>query len=694
LRPRVTIDWLRKGRRVEDIKILRNLIDDSSDWKICTANLSETLFEKSFGLKPLLNAPQKNAIINDFLGQTAVSEYVRINKNDLLPNGETLLSQVQSLLPANLHSEKKRTLSYAFSRMIVEDTPSDITWPVVPIGLDSISAALFTINMISQLIGEKPRWLLPIWSQKVSEFKIEMLRLILDFEQYEETSKKGEIIDRLTSYRELVQISTVASEEFEEIDDEIDLEGIVNECKNCIETLLRMDSILSRQDPLSAKLEKWRTTFRDLEAELESASKDLSRKRKKKSPTGVEAAETRVLTLQEKIRDNNKALEDEIHSLRTQNQQLTEWTNQTLHPDGISSSKHDFLIKNIRADLNILSYPPLVKMCSFLSNTERPGRPAASDIVKELDLKQRMAHYSLLRLGLLMNERYILNPRKLGLKYRHILTKKQKPGVLSDGLIERMILNTSDEYSGCTVHLEPTSSRGQPITLLPRDTIQLSTDSEIISLRMDLFNTKERKWDLDSAYKNDPLKESSARRRTSQWLFRTTDSPSSKPVHLTPTELDILGPISVFRGLRRSRKWLFENLGINALTARRYVKSLVRRKILRLLYMPNIEYCGLPVGLLVGGNFKSEKSRKMLINWMVSRLPYARILTDSSTQLVALLRVPIDAVTPLKGILDSKSFASETSQWFVSGIMSYRTYNLTAFHKLTLENDGWSDPWI
>lgn len=698
LRPRVTTDWLRKGRRVEDIKILRNLIDDSSDWKISTAILSETLFEKSFGLKPLPDSSHNHTIINEVLGQAAVTEFVRINKNDLIPEGDSLLEQVQSLLPSNLSPEEERTLSYVFSRIIVEDTPIDTKWPLVPAGLDSLSAALLTINMISQLIGTKPRWLLPIWLQKVNEIKIEFIRMILDFMKFKDSTEKREIITRLKSYRDLVQIPSDESEELDEIDDEINLDGIVKECKYYIETLLRKDSMISRQDPLTGKLEKWRTTFKGLESELEAAKRALSRLRRMKSTdleeTDLLAAENRVTVLQEKIKENNRILEDEVYTLRTQDQLLTKWTNLTLYPDGILASKNEDLIKNIRIDLNALAYWPLVKMCSFLSNSEKPGRPAASDIVQELGLKQRMAHYSLLRLGLLMNERYILTPQKLGLKYRFIFTKKQKPSVLSDGLIERLKMNTSDEYGGCTVHLEPTTSQGPSQIQLPADAIQLSGYSEIVSMRIDLFDSKEQKWNLEYAYMNDPLKESKTRRRTSKWLFRTTDSPSSKPAHLTQTELDILGPLSVFRGLRRSRNWFFENLGINPLTARRYVKNLVRRKIFRLMYMPSLAYCGLPIGIMVGGQFITGKSRRMFINWMTSKLPYARILIDDSKQLVAYLRLPIDAITPIRGILDSRSFASETNQWFVSGILSYRTYMLSAFHKLTKNGEGWIDPWI
>ena len=72
------------------------------------------------------------------------------------------------------------TLSYVFSRFVLEDTPKDVDWPLVPEGLDSLSAALFTINIVSHLIGRHNPWLLPLWSIKVEEHRLQGLKKIYD----------------------------------------------------------------------------------------------------------------------------------------------------------------------------------------------------------------------------------------------------------------------------------------------------------------------------------------------------------------------------------------------------------------------------------------------------------------------------------------------------------------------------------
>jgi hypothetical protein len=113
---------------------------------------------------------------------------------------------------------------------------------------------------------------------------------------------------------------------------------------------------------------------------------------------------------------------------------------------------------------------------------------------------------------------------------------------------------------------------------------------------------------------------------------------------------------------------------------------------MRLLYLPALEYCGLPVGLIVGGKFKSEESHHLVKDWMISMLPFVRILTNDSKNLIAYLRIPADAITPVRSML-TVAFDSETTDWFISSIMSSQTYLMTVFHRLHRE-DRWLDQWV
>ncbi len=61
---------------------------------------------------------------------------------------------------------------------------------------------------------------------------------------------------------------------------------------------------------------------------------------------------------------------------------------------------------------------------------------------------------------------------------------------MSDGIVERMILSESS-YEGCAVHLEPERSQGPAYSLAP-NTIQMTVNSELVSMRMDLYDEKNK----------------------------------------------------------------------------------------------------------------------------------------------------------------------------------------------------------
>ncbi|MGY5863149.1 MAG: hypothetical protein RTV41_00950 [Candidatus Thorarchaeota archaeon] len=676
----VTIDWLRKGRRVEDMKILRKLIVDSSEWKVDNGQLSRKLFEKKVGITVVPGTPLDSTTINRILGQDSVTEIVRINKNNITPKGSKLREQVESLLPSNLVESETNSLSYILSRIVNDEILFSFKWPVVPEGLDSLSAALYTINIITQVTGNSVRWLLPIWSLKADEFKLEILRSLIENEIKLETLSHSKMRRRLSS---LLRRFETAKDEIEEF--------------------LKKEEY-SGQDPLSDKIDLWIVPIGNLKGklkELKAAGIKLTQSRKSADfdktvineiETEISSLENVIAILAKTIEKNKKMLKSEIHSLRTRDQQFTEWANYCLNPAGPLAFDYEHLLKKIRNEVNILTYKPLIKICEFLRDVEQPGLPSATDIKRVLGLKQRMANYTLVRLGLILNERYIFSPSTLGLRYRFILTEKQKPGVLSDALIERQTMSLSDKYSGCTVHIEPVRSVGPSDDILPDGAIQIIADSEHLSMRLDLFDEKEERWDLSSAFETDLLSKPISRSRNSKWLFQSSDN-SSSVNHLSPTEIDNLGVLSVSTGLRSSRKWFFEQLQFNPTTSRRYVRRMLDQNIFRLMYLPSLEYCGLPIGLVVGGRFNTEKNRNLLKKWMTLNLPFVRIFTGDSTNLIAYLRLPADATSSIKGFL-RETFEPKAENLFVSGVMSNQTYHLTTFHRLAnVTGDGWKDPW-
>ncbi|MHA2395932.1 MAG: hypothetical protein ACXAC0_04445 [Candidatus Thorarchaeota archaeon] len=644
----VSVDWLRKGRMVEDLTILRNLIADSSAWKVETAKLDEMLFEGTFGLQPLPQEPSTGVAINRAIGHEEVTDKMTTKMRPLIPFGDTVKEQVASLFPDNLTETEEDTLAYVFSRFVLEDTPKDIEWPLVPEGLDSLSAALFTINIVSRLIGGENPWLLPLWSMKVEEYRILGLQKIYDSLLSED--KLDDVIEHMESTKESIKEILVQNRS--------------------------IDHALAPQDPLSYVIDRW---LRTLRGKKDSAKRIQEETRQKIATESME-----------EIRVRKGAGPASLDEADLQRLTLTQWNIHALRPDGPSSSGYESMLTMFRGNLNILDYEPLVKVCEYLSDCERAGRPSASEIEKAIGTKRRMSHYTLQRLGMILTERYIPPMKKLGLRYRFIFTEKQKPIVLSDGHIERMVLSESS-HEGCTVHLEPEISQG-PSGEMPSNTIQMTVDSELISMRLDLYDKKNKTWKLE------PWKSASRRPgRTSSWLLRETQYDQRSPRKLTNREIDLLGPTLAFRGLRASRMWMMERMDFVPRTARRYLRRMLDDKILRLLYTPALEYCGLPEGMLAVGEFKEHRSRESFIDWMTSRIPFVRIFTDKSTNMVAHIRLPAYKTDVVGGVIREKLSGGSmkdriTSQSFTARLRSYKTYHMTALQRLMHEK-GFIDPW-
>lgn len=647
-RATVTIDWLRKGRKVEDLTILRNLITDYSKWNVGTAKLDKKLFEKSFNLKPLPKEPSTEVVINKALGYEAVTDKVTTKMRPLRPSGSSVLEQVTSLFPANLSPQEISALSYVFSRFVVEDAPKDYDWPLVPEGLDSLSAALFTINIVSNFIGESNPWLLPLWSIKVEELRLASLR---------------EIYNSLVSNKSVDDILE-------------DMERIKESVKEVLIQNPLIDRAIAPQDPLSDMIDRW---LRSLNMSRASSRNAINKTQRK-------IASEVLLEVTARKGARNVSLDD----MDLQRMTLTQWNIHALRPDGPSASEHEAMLKMFRGNLNILRNEPLVNICELLSNSEKAGRPVASEVATVTRTKRRMAHYTLRRLGLILTETYFPSITKLGLKYRFVFTESKKSCLVSDGLFERMVLSESS-HDACTVHLEPEHSQGPTISVAP-NTVQVIADSELISMRLDLYDKKNNTWILQ------PWKPATkSREKSPSWLFRTTSYNKEPPIKPTCRQIDLLGPIWVFRGLRETRMWMVEQLGFVPRTARRYLRDMLDEKVLRLLYTPALEYCGLPEGMLVVGRFKERKLRESFIKWMISRIPYVHAFTDKSSNLVAYLRLPPYKTDIVGGVIREKLSGGSTtdqitSQSFTARLRSYKTYKITVLQRI-FQEDGFIDPW-
>ncbi|MHA3962841.1 MAG: hypothetical protein AM325_004800 [Candidatus Thorarchaeota archaeon SMTZ1-45] len=647
-RAKVTVDWLRKGRMVEDLTILQNLIADSSTWKVQSAKLDERLFESKFRLQPLPNEVSTESTINRALGYEEVTRKVTTKMRPLVPVGSNTRMQVKSLFPTNLSSDEIDTLSYVFSRFVIEDAPKDYNWPLVPQGLDSLSAALFSINIISDFVGGAIPWLLPLWSIKVEEFRLDGLEKIYD--SLISDKKVEDVLDDLEKIKE-------------------SLTGIL------IQNALVVRS-LAPQDPLSDKIDKW-SRFLSIDRDSPKRVVDKTRQRI--------AAE--VL---EEIGERRGAKSVSLDETDLQRMTLTRWNIHALRPDGPTATDHEPMLKMFRGNINILDFEPLYKICKLLSKCEQAGRPVASEVDMVTGTKRRMAHYTLHRMAMILTERYLPTLSKMGLRYRFVFTEKQKPSITSAGLIKKMVLSESS-HDGCTVHIEPMDSEGPTNSVSP-NCIQMTLNSELISMRLDLYDKKSKTWILE------PWKPASKiLERNHSWLYRKTEYDTKPTVKLTTRQIDLIGPLLTFRGLRKSRMWMMERLGLVPKTTRQYLHKMLDDNIFRLLYAPALEYCGLPEGMLIAGAFKEPQLRKPFIDWMISRIPFVHVFIDKSTNMVAYIRLPPYKTDVVGGVIREKLSGGNakqkiTTQSITARLRSYKTYQMTTFQRI-FQKSKFIDPW-
>ncbi|MHA2069909.1 MAG: hypothetical protein ACXABY_36560 [Candidatus Thorarchaeota archaeon] len=113
-RAKVTLDWLRKGRPLDDSTIIRHIMLDAVQKEIkakqeqlvgLTADddyaasliewqekmeLSPTIFEREFNIPPLHENPLPDKVIDDALRWSLVHQEVSRRETPVIPSGETL----------------------------------------------------------------------------------------------------------------------------------------------------------------------------------------------------------------------------------------------------------------------------------------------------------------------------------------------------------------------------------------------------------------------------------------------------------------------------------------------------------------------------------------------------------------------------------------------------------------------------
>ncbi|TFG34601.1 hypothetical protein EU527_02535 [Candidatus Thorarchaeota archaeon] len=636
------IEWLKHDRKTNDQNILKMLITGYANWKLPKYDLDETLFERTFKLHPLSSEPVSITTLNEVLNYrkdehildaTILETLNHLLHSSKVRDARTINEQLQSILPS-----ERDSLTYPFSRIISDEVPKLTELPVLIPGLDELSAAILTLHSISRTVNQQISWLYNIWYLELVEARVRALELIM---------------------KKLVDESDNAMETALE-----EAERIINQVFSQEQNKDRISS----KDPYLARIDEW---------------KKISRNKRRSLKDRKEELETIVFEEIAIIKGFSTRLEKEID---VQGGALTHWPILALRADGPLAYSHEALLRNLRNEFNILNYSPLFGLCSILSNTEDPNRPIADDLRQVSDIDGRTAFYVVKELETLLVEQYLPTFRKLGLRYRYIFTPRQRPGVLSDGLIQRMIL-AEQNIRGCTVHIEPNWSKGPNLRSYEKGTYEAVVEEEILSLNLELFDRKLGKWSSKSHLG------SNVKKKSRDLISRSTATSNDDPVDLTKRQLELLTLLWSIPMSRTQRKWFLEKVTFPQRTANRMLRQMIMNQTLRMVHLPALELVGLSDGFIAVSHCYDRRSRDKLVHSMQNILPFARILIGDSNHIVAHARVPAKQTDIVGGILGDVMTELSTHS-FIARQRATKAYRMTALNKLRdTKTKKWKDPW-
>lgn len=652
------IEWLKQSRRTHDQNMLKMLITGHKTWRVIGEKLNELKFEKAFKLKPL---PQQYTITLQTLNRILNYEVVEDElKRPLFRRNKDTLSDInireliESILPNKMTTDsygeiqrEQDSLSYALSRIVIDKVPKMTKLSTVNPGLDTLSSAILTLFSIAQVTEQQIPWLYYIWNRELNNIRIDSLEIILN-----SISAKSDVDD---------------------------IESALDEADDKIKSFRAQKAGRSLFEDAYSRIinEDFRSIIRNKEVELSERKKDL------RNAISIEMATLKGFStpLETKIGDQGEA--------------LTHWPILSLRADGPIANTHEPLLRNIRNKFKILQHPSIYNICTLLASVERPNRPTAADLEQISNVGGRTAFYSIKQIEPLLVQQYLPSFKKLGLRYRYIFTPKQRPGVLSDGLIERMILlkkektvEAGPDIRGCTVHLEPYTSEGPDLRFYETGTYEAVVENEIITLNLDQFDRVRGEWLLT------PREVASKRKSKSKGLItRNTDLSNNDPTTLTERQIELFNLLWSIPMAKTQRKWLLDKTGYPQRTANRVLRQLLEEETLRLLYLPALELIGLPDGFIAMAHCHDRRSKDTLIEFMQQNLPFSIILMGDTNHVICHARVA-EKKSDIHGAILSEFMEDLADISFVARQRTMKTYRMTALYNIRDSNSReWKDPW-
>ncbi|MHA2069910.1 MAG: hypothetical protein ACXABY_36565, partial [Candidatus Thorarchaeota archaeon] len=441
--------------------------------------------------------------------------------------------------------QKKKSLVYFFSRIALSSMPNQRGWPIVPIGLDPLTGALFSLHFISQATNTRIPWLILNWKYEIERYRNELL------------------FDLMGSLTQEITIGEVRGK-------------LEQASKDIIEDL-------GTRNPIVGWIHDWLNRIKEKEYKANMKLVDCFQRDEKEDTEAKDTEEEKREV--DSTSDLRRILKQDIIGLmdppsggvQTPQTPLPRslWAQTSITADNPLSYMYEDFLSSLRTELNALRFEQLTNTCQYLAEIEKPGKPTAKEIADVSNVGVRSAQMN--SMGLTLTERYIPSLMDMGLRYRYIFTRMQKSALESPGLAERVSISESDLFQIATKHLEPITSSGPPASTLPEDCFQTVVETDLLSMRLDLFDRDHGNWS------EKPWK-SSTSKRTMQPLIRRTASRVESYTMPTQREIDLLSILSSINANLKGMRWILKSLKFPSRTAEHVLSELLKNEKLRLLY--------------------------------------------------------------------------------------------------------------
>jgi len=372
---------------------------------------------------------------------------------------------------------------------------------------------------------------------------------------------------------------------------------------------------------------------------------------------------------------------------------LTEWQTLTLRADGATASKWTGFLNRFRSRVCALNSDYVRKMTLHLAEAQKPVRITMPLVQKLLGSGGKLARRVTREVETLLTERFIPSMTGIGLRHRVIITPGRRSEVPTEGAAEKYVCKnttfSSSEFLEIVVYAEPVSSVGPHEEDLIAGSVQVTADSEVVSMRTDLFcdETDEPKWSVRPWQAEDIMPKD-----TPGWLYRESPQVEGAPWPISQRDRDLLGILCAHRGCFQSRLRLVRAMGIPNQSAKERLEMLLARSLLTVLYHPSLEYSAIPEGVFVIVHDSTPKKVESIWSYLLRGAPYVRALrTESGRGFFAIVRVPDLQSTIFLG--PAREYMNGLGVNYVAGLIEkQKTYRMTLLHRLHSEK-GWQDPW-